>query len=127
MKSPSELMKVWWPIAINILKRYCYFEFFIFNKYFLKANSRGNKIFPINNRFCDLYIKRILHRCSEFKTNIIKTQYYNRTCAMNFQLIKIIGEFYYILIRPLARIRISLLIFDLKIEIILKIFWTSAI
>jgi hypothetical protein len=37
-----------------------------------------------------------------------------------FQLIKIIGEFYYILIRSLARIRISLLIFDLKIEITIK-------
>jgi hypothetical protein len=34
--------------------------------------------------------------------------------------IKIIGEFYYILIRSLTRIRISLLIFDLKIEIIIK-------
>jgi hypothetical protein len=122
MKSPSELMKVWWPIAINILKRYCYFEFFIFNKYFLKANSRGNKIFPINNRFCDLYIKSILNRCSEFNSKIIKTLFFNINWEMIFQLIKIIGEFYYILIRPLARIRISLLIFDLKIEIILKIF-----
>jgi hypothetical protein len=33
---------------------------------------------------------------------------------MIFQLIKIIGELYYILIKSLARIRIPLLIFDLK-------------
>jgi hypothetical protein len=39
---------------------------------------------------------------------------------MIFQLIKIIGEFYYVLIRSLARIRIFLLIFDLKIEIIIE-------
>jgi hypothetical protein len=39
---------------------------------------------------------------------------------MIFQLIKIISEFHYILIRPLTRIRISLLIFGLKIEIIIE-------
>jgi hypothetical protein len=39
---------------------------------------------------------------------------------MIFQLIKIINEFHYILIESLTRIRISLLIFDLKIEIIIK-------
>jgi hypothetical protein len=37
-----------------------------------------------------------------------------------FQLIKIISEFYYILVRSLARIRIPLLTFDLKIEIIIE-------
>jgi hypothetical protein len=37
-----------------------------------------------------------------------------------FQLIKIIGEFYYVLARPLARIRIFLLVFDLKIEIVIE-------
>jgi hypothetical protein len=35
-------------------------------------------------------------------------------------LIKIIGEFYYILIKSLARIRIFSLIFDLKIEITIE-------
>jgi hypothetical protein len=39
---------------------------------------------------------------------------------MIFQLIKIINEFYYVLIKSLARIRISLLIFDLKIEITIE-------
>jgi hypothetical protein len=39
---------------------------------------------------------------------------------MIFQLIKIIGELNYALIKSLARIRISLLIFGLKIEIIIK-------
>jgi hypothetical protein len=35
-------------------------------------------------------------------------------------LIKVIGEFYYILIKSLTRIRILLLIFDLKIESVIK-------
>jgi hypothetical protein len=39
---------------------------------------------------------------------------------MIFRLIKIISEFYYILVKSLARIRISLLIFDLKIEVIIE-------
>jgi hypothetical protein len=39
---------------------------------------------------------------------------------MIFQLIKIIGEFYYVLIKPLARICIFLLIFGLKIEIAIE-------
>jgi hypothetical protein len=37
-----------------------------------------------------------------------------------FQLIKIISEFYHALIKSLTRIRIPLLIFDLKIEIAIK-------
>jgi hypothetical protein len=37
-----------------------------------------------------------------------------------FQIIKIISELHYILIKSLARIRISLLIFGLKIKIIIK-------
>jgi hypothetical protein len=37
-----------------------------------------------------------------------------------FQLIKIIDEFYYVLIKLLTRIRIFLLIFDLKIEIAIE-------
>jgi hypothetical protein len=39
---------------------------------------------------------------------------------MIFQLIKIISEFYYALIKSLARIYISLLIFGLKIEIVIE-------
>jgi hypothetical protein len=39
---------------------------------------------------------------------------------MIFQLIKIIGEFYHVLIKSLTRIRISLLVFGLKIEIIIE-------
>jgi hypothetical protein len=39
---------------------------------------------------------------------------------MIFQLIKIISELYYALARSLTRIRISLLIFDLKIENIIE-------
>jgi hypothetical protein len=39
---------------------------------------------------------------------------------MIFQLIKIISELHYVLVRLLARIRISLLVFDLKIKVIIK-------
>jgi hypothetical protein len=39
---------------------------------------------------------------------------------MIFQLIEIISEFYYVLIRSFARIGISLLIFDLKIKITIE-------
>jgi hypothetical protein len=39
---------------------------------------------------------------------------------MIFQLIKVIGELHYVLIKLLTRIRISLLIFGLKIEIIIE-------
>jgi hypothetical protein len=39
---------------------------------------------------------------------------------MIFQLIKIISELYYVLVKSLAHIRISLLIFDLKIEIAIE-------
>jgi hypothetical protein len=39
---------------------------------------------------------------------------------MIFQMIKIISELHYTLIRSLARIRISLLIFGLKIEIAIE-------
>jgi hypothetical protein len=39
---------------------------------------------------------------------------------MNFQLTKIIGEFYHVLARSLTPIHIFLLIFDLNIEIIIK-------
>jgi hypothetical protein len=120
MKSFFELIKIWWSIIINIFKRYCYFEFFASDKYFLKTNNRKNKIFLINNRFCNLYIKNILNRYSEFNPKIIKTLFFNINREIIFQLIKIISEFYYVLIKSLARIRIFLLIFDLKIEIIIE-------
>jgi hypothetical protein len=77
-------------------------------------------MFPINDRFCDLYIKSILNRRSEFNSKIIRALFFYIYREMIFQLIKIISEFYYVLIRSLARIRIFLLIFDLKIEIIIE-------
>jgi hypothetical protein len=120
LKLSSKLMKVWWSVAINIFKEYCYFKFLAPDKYFLKINNRGNKIFPINNRFYDLYIKNILNRYSELNPKIIKILFFNTNREMIFQLIKIIGEFHYILIKPLTRIRISLLIFDLKIKITIE-------
>jgi hypothetical protein len=120
MKSPSGLIKIWWPIIIGIPRRWCYFEFFVSDKYFLKANSREDKIFLINNQFCDLYIKNILDRYSEFNSKIVETLFFGISREVIFQLIKIIGEFYYILVKSLARIHISLLIFDLKIEIIIE-------
>jgi hypothetical protein len=83
-------------------------------------NNRKDKIFSINNRFYDLYIKNILNRRSKFNSKIIKTLFFYIYREMIFQLIKIIIEFYYILARPLARIRISLLVFDLKIKIAIK-------
>jgi hypothetical protein len=100
--------------------RCCYFESRALGKYFLKTNNRGNEIFPINNRFCDLYIKNILNRRSKFNPKIVKTLFFYIYRKVIFQLIKIIGEFYYVLVRPLARIRMFLLIFGLKIEIIIK-------
>jgi hypothetical protein len=59
LESPSELMEIWWLIAINIFRRCCHIKFLVSDVYFLKANSRGNEIFPIDDRFCDLYIKNI--------------------------------------------------------------------
>jgi hypothetical protein len=120
MKSLSELIKIWWPVTINIFKRCYYFESLASNKYFLKANNRKNKIFPIDNRFCDIYTKNILNRRSEFSPKIIETLFFYIYRKVIFQLIKIISEFYYVLIRSLARVRISLLIFDLKIEIVIE-------
>jgi hypothetical protein len=120
MKSPFELMERWWPAAIDIFKKYCCFEFLVPDEYFFKASSCGNKIFPISDRFCDLYIKSILNRRSKLNPKIIETLFFYIYRKVSFQLIDIIDEFYYVLIRPLARIRISLLIFGLKIEIIIK-------
>jgi hypothetical protein len=51
---------------------------------------------------------------------VIKTLFFYIYRKIIFQLIEIIDEFYYVLIKLLARIRISLLIFDLKIEIAIK-------
>jgi hypothetical protein len=120
MKSPSELIEVWWSVAINVPKKCCHFESFVFGEYFLKANNRENKIFPINDRFCDLYIKNILIRYSEFNPIIIRALFFDISREMIFQLIKIIGELHYVLIKSLARIRIPLLIFDLKIKIVIE-------
>jgi hypothetical protein len=97
MKSPFKLIEVWWFVTINIFKECSYFEFLASDKYFFKTNSRINKIFPINNRFYDLYAKNILNRRSEFNSKIIKML------------------FFYI-----YREGISLLIFDLKIKIIIE-------
>jgi hypothetical protein len=120
LESPSKLIEIWWPIIINISKRCCHFKFLVSNKYFFKANNCGNKIFPIDNRFCDLYIKNILNRRSKFSSKIIKALFFCIYRKMIFQLIKIISELYHVLIKPLARIRISLLIFHLKIEITIE-------
>jgi hypothetical protein len=120
MKSLFGLIEVWWPIIINIFREYYYFKFFASDENFLKTNNRENEIFSINNRFCDLHIKKILNRYSELNPKIIKTLFFDINGEMIFQLIKIIGELYYILIKLLARIRISLLIFDLKIKIIIE-------
>jgi hypothetical protein len=76
IKSLSELMEIWWSVIISIFRRYCYFEFFAFNKYFLKASSRGDKIFTIDNRFCDLYIKNNLNRRSKFNPKIMKMLFF---------------------------------------------------
>jgi hypothetical protein len=120
LKSLFELMEVWWSVAISISRKCCYIKFLAFGEYFLKANNRGNKIFPINNRFCDLYIKNILDRRSELSSKIIEILFFCIYREVIFQLIKIIGEFYHVLIRPLARIRIFLLVFDLKIEVVIE-------
>jgi hypothetical protein len=120
LKSLSKLIKVWWPVAINISRGYCHIKSLASDKYFLKTNNRENKIFPINNRLCDLYIKSILNRRSKFNPKIIKMLFFYIYRKVIFQLIKIISEFHYILIRPLARIRISLLLFDLIIEVIIE-------
>jgi hypothetical protein len=77
-------------------------------------------MFPINNRFCDLYTKSILNRRSKFNPKIIILLFFCIYREINFQLIKIICELYHALIRPLTRIRISLLVFGLKIEIIIE-------
>jgi hypothetical protein len=77
-------------------------------------------MFPINNRLYDLYIKNILNRRSKFNPKIIRTLFFYIYRKMIFQLIKIIGELHHILIKSLARIRIPLLIFDLKIEITIE-------
>jgi hypothetical protein len=120
MKSSFELIEIWWPIIINIFRRCYYFEFLASDKYFLKTNNRKNKIFPIDNRFCDLYTKNILNRRSKFNSKIIKALFFYIYRKIIFQLIKIIGEFYHALIKSLTRIRISLLIFGLKIEIAIE-------
>jgi hypothetical protein len=69
---------------------------------------------------CDLYIKNILDRRSKFNLKMIGTLFFYICREIIFQLIKVIGEFYYILIKSLARIRIPLLILSLKIEIIIE-------
>jgi hypothetical protein len=120
LESLFKLMEVWWFIIINILKGCYHFESFASDKYFFKTSNCGDKIFSINNRFCDLHAKNILNRYSEFNSKIIRTLFFYVYREIIFQLIKVIGEFHYILIKPLARIRISLLIFDLKIEIIIE-------
>jgi hypothetical protein len=120
LESPFKLMKVWWSIAINIFKGCYHIKSFASDKYFLKANNRGNKIFPIDDRLCDLYIKSILNRRSKFSPKIIETLFFFIYREMIFQLIKIISELHYVLVWLLARIRISLLVFDLKIKVIIK-------
>jgi hypothetical protein len=76
LESLSELMEVWWPIAINIFRRCYHIKFFVSDEYFLKTNNRGNKIFPIDDRFCDLHIKNILNRRSELNPKIIETLFF---------------------------------------------------
>jgi hypothetical protein len=80
-----------------------------------RNNNRENKIFPINDRFCDLYIKSILNRYSEFSPKIIEVLFFDINRKMIFQLIKIIDEFYYVLIKSLARIRIFFFV-DIRFE-----------
>jgi hypothetical protein len=120
LESFFELMEVWWSVAISIFKGYCYIKSLVPDEYFFKASNRGDKMFSIDNRFCDLYVKNILNRRSEFSPKIIETLFFCIYRKVIFQLIKIIGEFYYVLIKPLARIRISLLIFGLKFEIVIE-------
>jgi hypothetical protein len=120
LESPFGLMEIWWFIIISILKECCHFEFLVSGEYFFKANSCGNKIFPINNRFCDLHIKNILNWRSEVNSKIIKALFFYTCRKIIFQLIKIINELYHALIRPLARIHMFLLIFGLKIEITIE-------
>jgi hypothetical protein len=76
LESLSELMKIWWLIAINIFRGCCHFESLAFDEYFFKTNNRENKIFPINDRFCDLHIKNILNRPLEFSSKIIKSLFF---------------------------------------------------